>query len=102
MFKDFLKKDLSTFFNIGEFAETHLIDGRQVNVIIDNDRLQHRSKNEYEGVHVGDLLYFARIEDFIENPKIDSIQVFGKVRYIIFDVRKSNGMYEIILKRNGS
>lgn len=102
MFKDLLKKDLNTFFNISEFAETHLIEGNHVDVIIDNDRLEERSKKEYEGIYVGDLLYFAKIENFLKPPIVDELQRFDGKIYTVFDVRKAHNMYEIILKRNGS
>lgn len=101
-FKDFLQQDLGTFFNLDEFAEPHNIDGRILNIIVDNDRLMHRSKVEYEGVIVGDILYFAKAEDFPRKPKPDDIQTFDNVPCQVYDVREDMGMLEIILKRNGT
>ena len=39
-FKEQLEKDLdSVFFNMDEFAETHMIDGKEVPIVLDNDRI---------------------------------------------------------------
>lgn len=102
-FKETVKSDIANvFFNLNEFAELHTINGRQLPVIVDNDRLQQRSKKEYDGLYVGDLLYFVSANDFGPPPKPDSIQLFDGKPYIVFDVRQDVGMYEIILKLNAS
>jgi hypothetical protein len=100
-FKDQVVNDNSTvFMNTDEFAEMCTINGKEYLVLIDNDRLQHRSKVEYEGVAVGDTLYFIKADAFAKMPKVDDVQVFGGVPCTVFDVRPDNGMLEIILKKN--
>jgi hypothetical protein len=102
-FKDIIQSDLNNvFFNISEFAEPHTIDGRALNVIVDNDRLQQRSQKEYDGIYVGDLLYFVKAKDYGPAPKPDSVQIFDGRSYTVFDVRQDVGVYEIILKLNAS
>lgn len=101
-FKDFIELDNATFFNENEFAETHNLDGRSVKVLVDNDRLQHRSKVEYEGVIVGDILYYVDSNDMPKIPKVDDMQRFDNAYCTVFDVRKDKGVYEIILKKNVS
>ncbi|KMT23004.1 hypothetical protein [Clostridium cylindrosporum] len=104
--KDFFQDDLDVMLNLEEFAEERNIDGTILNVVIDNDRLQERAKKEYEGIYVGDILYYAKVSDYKENnmkkPKPDSIQSFNRKQYIVFDIREDNGLYEIILKYNGN
>jgi len=102
MFKEYLNKDLDVFFNTDEFAEKCIVDGKEIDVIIDNDRLKERSKVEYEGVIVGDILYYTKSINFNKMPKPDSMQTFNGIPCMIFDVRHDNGMYEIILKKNVS
>lgn len=103
MFRDYVQQDLeSFFFNPDEFGEIHVVDGRQLTVIVDNDRLTQRSQQEYDGIYVGDLLYFVRAEEYGPPPKPDSVQLFDGKAYTVFDVREDTGMYEIILKRNAS
>lgn len=99
-FLDTAKLDLAIFFN--EISEKVYLDGSSINIIIDYDRLKDRSKKEYDGIYIGDLLYFAKVEDFISPPIIGGLQIFNKKKYEVFDVRKDVGLYEIILKGSGS
>lgn len=104
--KDFFQEDLGIMLNLEEFAEECNIDGKVLSAVVDNDRLQERTKKEYEGIYVGDILYYVKVLDWkergLKEPKPDSIQQFNKKRYIVFDIREDVGMYEIILKYNGS
>ncbi len=99
-FLDIVKSDLAIFFD--EISEKVYLDGVPVNIIIDHDRLKDRSKKEYDGIYIGDLLYFAKVDDFIMPPTIGDLQRLNKKRYEVFDVRKDVGLYEIILKGAGS
>lgn len=100
-FKDFANQDLQTFINADEFAAIHTIDGRPLNVIVDNDRLMERSKKEFDGISVGELLYFVSVSDYGDvKPKPRDSQKFDKRQMYIFDVREDEGMYEIILSQN--
>lgn len=92
--------DLSAFFNADEFADTHNIDGRDLVVVVDNDRLKERSKKEYDGISVGEILYFVKAADFGERPEEGTPQIFGGRQMYVFDAREDMGMYEIILKQN--
>lgn len=97
-FKEELEKDLDTFFNIQEFGEDHIVDRRKLSVVIDMDRLKERTKKEYEGIYVGDLLYFVNSKEYGKIPEIDDTQVFDGKLYKIFDAKNDMGVYEIILK----
>ncbi|WP_049043300.1 hypothetical protein [Clostridium sporogenes] len=100
--KDYFYNDLSNFMNTNEFAEMHRIANKTLNVIVDNDRLKERSKKEYDGIIVGDVLIFVKAKDYGQPPKPDSILYFDGKPYLVFDVRNDMGMYEIILKLNAS
>nr|DAS56346.1 MAG TPA: ATP-binding sugar transporter [Bacteriophage sp.] len=93
---DTFKEDLSIFFD--EISEKIYINGIPMNIIIDYDRLKDRSKKEYDGIHVGDILFFAKVDDFINSPEVDQVITFNRRKYLIFDVRVDVGIYEIILK----
>ena len=99
-FKEQLNNDLDIFFNPEEFGEDHIIDGKVVNVIVDNETLKSRNKKEYDGIVQADLLYFAKEEDLLKEPRPDSVQLFDGVPYIIFDAKSDEGVYEIILQSN--
>jgi hypothetical protein len=99
-FKDQVQSDLTVFINDDEFAEPHVIDGRTINVIVDNDRLKERSKKEYDGISVGEILYFVKVEDFGEHPEQGTPQIFDGRPMYVFDCREDDGMYEVILQQN--
>ncbi|HBJ2622105.1 hypothetical protein FDB29_07375 [Clostridium botulinum] len=99
-FKEQLKEDLNIFFNIEEYGEEHLIDRKVVNVIVDNETLKSRNKKEYDGIIQADILYFAKEEDLIKEPIPESVQIFDRVPYIIFDAKLDGGVYEVILQAN--
>jgi len=98
MLKDKFISDLEFLFNTEEHATEHTINGKSMNIIEDNDQLVKRSKLEYEGVIVGDLLYYAKVSDFSKRPRPDEIQNFDGDPYTVFDCREVDGIYEIILK----
>lgn len=100
MLKDYLASDMRVFFNDGEFADMHNIDGHDVDVIIDNDRLIYRSKKEYDGISVGEVLFYVKIGDLPKPPKEGMPIIFDNRQMYIFSLRKDGGMYEIVLSQN--
>ncbi|MHC1683689.1 MAG: hypothetical protein AB6733_12145 [Clostridiaceae bacterium] len=102
-FKEILENDLNNvFFNSSEFAEEHNIHGRLLNIVLDNEHLMKRSKVEYEGVTVGDILYFVNAKEYGKPPKIGEVQNFDNIPCVVFDIRIDSGVYEVILKKNVS
>lgn len=100
-FKDYLNSDLNgLFFNADEFAEVHTIGTRQLNIVVDNDRLMYRSKKEFDGITVGEILYFVNAAEYGQKPKEGESQFFDGRNMQVFDVREDDGMYEIILHQN--
>lgn len=99
-FKETVIQDIDVFFN--DFAEPHKINGNSVDIVVDNDRLQHRSKKEYDGIVVGDTLIFIKKTDLSFVPKPDQAINYDGIPSLCFDVREDMGMYEIILKMNVS
>lgn len=99
-FKEQAALDRAVFFNPDEFAEPHQIDGRTLNVIVDEDQLKERSKKEYDGISVGEILYFVKAEDFGERPEEGTPQIFDGRQMYVFDARDNDGMHEIILSQN--
>lgn len=99
-FKEMLQEDINIFLNADEFAEPHKIDNRTLDIVVDNDELMERSKKEYDGISVGEVLYFVNAYDFGEIPEENTPQVFdGRMMYV-FSAREDNGIYEIILRQN--
>jgi len=98
--KNQIQSDLDIFFNQDEFSEPHEINGRALNIIVDNDRLMQRSKKEFEGISVGELLFYAKKSDFGERPEVGAPMIFDGRQMYVFDCREDAGVYEIILQQN--
>jgi hypothetical protein len=99
-FKESATKDLDTFINSIEFGESHQINGQAINIILDNFQLMQRSKVEYDGISVGEILYCVKASDYGPIPKQGEQQIFdGRLMYV-FDAREDDGLYEIILRQN--
>lgn len=97
---DLISQDLGVFFHLDEFARPHVIDGRTLNIVVDNDRLMQRSKKEYDGISVGEILYYVSKEDYGERPEQGTPQIFDGKPMQVFDCREDEGIYEIILHQN--
>lgn len=100
-FKDTVLNDINNvFFNAAEFAESHEIDGQTVNCIVDNDRLIERSKKEFDGIYVGEMLIYVKVSDIPRELKQNMPLMVDKKQMFIFSVREDDGIYELILSRN--
>lgn len=104
-FKESLVTDMSVFFNPDELGEPLVLNGEQFNGVVDDDTLKKRIKTEYEGITVGDLLFFCRVSDLPGQWRPEMGVRFqregGRVRIgTIFDVNSNAGVYEMILEFN--
>jgi len=100
-FKDYAAADLdNAFFNPSEFCETAVIDGKEMLVMIDNERLQERAAREYGGVTTGMLLYFVRASEYGQPPRVGAAQKFNNKLYYVDSVTETSGIYEILLNQN--
>ncbi|HAB59394.1 MAG TPA: hypothetical protein DCE48_01545 [Lachnospiraceae bacterium] len=74
-FKDTVKEDIQNiFFNTDEFASEHILDGTEVVIVVDNDKLSSISatkSNDYDGIFNTGLfnseIVFYINEEYIEN-----------------------------------
>lgn len=101
-FKDYIGKDLDIFINQNEFAEMHLINGKSLKITIDNDRLQERSEKEFDGIFVGDILFYVTELEYGHLPVPGEIINFDGQITQVFNARTDKGIHEIILQRNSS
>lgn len=99
--KEHIANDRKLFLNDAEFADTITINGTALAVLVDNDRLSIRQQTEYDGLIVGDVLYFVDSSAFTKVPKPGDAQTFSGKSYTVVDVKLNKGIYEIILKGAG-
>lgn len=108
MFKEYVQHDIeSTFVNLEEFASSVYINGASVNVVEDKDQLLYRIKKNYDGLIVGDVLFFISADEWAKIPHVsDPPSVNDAVNYngracLIVDVNPQDGVYEITLQKAG-
>ena len=100
--KDEIANDLNgVFLSIDEFAENHLVEGKEIKCVIDNDSLKNRQGSAEIGIDESTLLLFAQVEDLPNKKKGGFLNVDHK-EYIIDDWKVNFGMAEIVLRRNVS
>ena len=108
MFKEYIQQDIGkTFVDCTEFASTVLINGTPVSVVEDRDQLLFRIKKNYDGLVVGDILFYISAEEYAKIPRVSEIPsvneavVYNGRPCTITDVTVQDGMYEIILAKVG-
>lgn len=107
-FKEYIADDISnTFINNNEFADEVLINGVKVNVVEDSDKLEHRIKKDYDGLIIGDVLFYISEAEYRKIPRVtnpptanQSISYKGKPS-IITRVNVNLGVYEVIIQHAG-
>ena len=105
-FKDMVQEDVKNIFLDPEvFGESHIIDGCEMTIIIDENELVEREKKVKtmaEGLHNKQLLIYVSKEDFGPEPLIGSLLELDADYYIVTDVSDEDGIYSISLGANRS
>ncbi|MCL6456496.1 MAG: hypothetical protein K6T85_00675 [Gorillibacterium sp.] len=98
--KSFMNSDLETFFNIGEFAEYHDIDGQQVLAIIESDQLVERPRHPVElhritnGIYQSSITIYVKSSDY-EKPVVGQQIYVDQVDYYVVAVAEEYGLLKI-------
>lgn len=108
IFKEYVQHDIdNTFVNQTEFASTVVINGASVSVVEDKDQLLYRIKHDYNGIVVGDILFFisegeyAKIPCVSSPPAVNEAITYNGRPCTILEVTPQDGVYEITLQRMG-
>lgn len=101
-FKDIIKQDIkNTFMNGDEFSDKHVIDGKEMSVIVDGFELLEREKklkDKTDGLFLKQKLIYVAAEDFGPLPSIGRVIKLDKSNYRIIDAIAENGMYSLTLE----
>lgn len=109
IFKEYIQHDIDkAFVNLDEFATNVNINGVSVRVVEDKDQLLYRIKKNYDGLVVGDILFYISKEEYKRIPHLSDVPsanealTYNKRPCLIVDVSNQDGMYEIILQKAGA
>lgn len=104
-FKDIIRNDIDLFVNQDEFADMHLIDGKKMPVMIDNNEQVEREKRmtqHMDGIYKKQMLIYVKKSDYGVLPAIGKIlNLDGRV-YKIMDAIDEDGIFSISLEANRS
>ncbi len=100
-FKEQLLEDLdSVFFSLGEFAETHIINGAEVDIIVDNDKLAElyiTKETHTEGLFTDSIMFYVRKKDLDFEPVPGQYLKYDGQGKLISDVKEDGETYTIVL-----
>lgn len=108
MFKKYIAQDITkTFINENEFGELASVNGISVKIVQDDDRLSFRIKKDYDGLVVGDVLFYITEEEWRKLPRVSKTPRAGEA--ILFKGKPSTitsvlvetGVYEVVIQYNG-
>ena len=100
-FKEQIQKDLDfVFFNLDEFAELHLIEGTEITVVVDNDRLSKLKKGQILGLVEADMLIMGRETDLPEYLEPGQLLNVDGRELIVTNSGKDMGLVEVALSQN--
>lgn len=112
-FKDCVKADIDlAFFNMDEHAEMHIVDGKSVPIVLEEDLLKRHSahweagakQNFDTGLYNAQTIMFIRVEDYGPKPKIGKELVLDagtdhKRTFVIRLCEEESGVYRMTMER---
>lgn len=112
-FKDCAAADIDlVFFEEDEHADLHTVDGKEMPVIVDDQRLkEHNShweagakQNFDTGLYTASTVIYVRVKDYGPKPKIGKLLVLDKGTkqqrtYTILNCEEEAGVYRITMER---
>ena len=99
-FKDDILNDINNvFLNLEDFGEEHIIDGKTVICMFDDDALKIRSGSNELSVSESTLLLFAKVSDLPRKVVGDELLIDGRI-YIVDDWKVNLSVAEVALHQN--
>jgi len=105
-FKEILRNDARTvFLNPQEFGEEHVVNGKKMPVIIDDNELAEREKrinSHMDGVYKKKSLVYVNALDFGALPGFGKPIKIDNASFIVIDSLNEGGVYSLHLEANKS
>ena len=105
-FKDEIKADAQKIFlNELEFADEHLVNGKQMTVLIDESEIikkQKKEKSNMDGIYTRKILMYVCPEDFGPLPAQGAAVRLDGQTYLVTDAVDEYGVYSITMEANRS
>lgn len=99
-FKQIVRNDnRAVFLNLQEFADLHVVNGREMSVIIDSNELEEREKaykgNHVDGIYKKTLLIYVLAVEFGRMPAVNSLVRLDGTDYRVTNAINEDAIYSI-------
>ena len=100
-FKDMVARDLdAVFLNVAEFAELHMVEGKEIPVVMDDDRLTTLKKGQILGLVEADMLLMGKVSDFPADMEPGRLLNVDGRELIVSKSSRDMGLIEAALRQN--
>ncbi len=101
-FKKQMMQDINdVFVNTDEFFEKHVVNGREMPVMVDENENMERTKFQkkfHEGIKAKKILVYVRASDFGRQPEHGSKITIDNIPFLVSDSINEAGMYSITME----
>lgn len=102
-FKDQLKKDVDTvFFNDEEFSDQHVINGKTMDAMIDDNKLLESPSSgnpQILGVFGAQTTLYVKADQYGSVPKRGALITIDGQRFTVTGATSEMGVYQIVIER---
>ena len=105
-FKELLRQDVkNVFLNPADFGEEHTVNGKRMQIIIDDNELterEKRMKSNMDGIYKKQTLIYVSALDYGPLPGIGTPVKIDGATFIVTDSLNEGGVYSLHLEANKS
>lgn len=98
--KEQIKEDISIFLDCADFADNHTVEGKEISIVTDNDRLAELKAGEKNALTEADILFYAKTEDLPPKRGYGRMLNFDGRDWFVIYWENDFDIAEIALKRN--
>ena len=98
--KETIVSDIDVVLELDDFAETALVEGRQITVQFDSDRLGELTGHTQFALGLDAVVMFARTEDLPPIRKPGDVLMIGAYDWTVMSWEDREGVSEIALQRS--
>lgn len=105
-FKELMRQDVKkVFLNPEEFGEEHIVNGKRMLIMIDDNELTEREKriqSHMDGMYKKQTLVYVNAMDFGPLPGVGKPITIDGATFIVTDSLNEGGVYSLHLEANKS
>lgn len=99
-FKETVASDRHTvFLNTDFFGETHSIDGKEIDIVFDNDELKRRQGGQELAIEESATLFYCKTEEVKRRKPSQTLNLDGRI-YTVDDWKDDMGISTVVLREN--